>query len=187
MTNGSSSVFPNSSRTTATSQVIRVTNGSSLVVRTGAILGIGPQGPIGPQGETGPQGVPGTYIWTGSAPPLAASVPPPRDQDWWINPGTSATDPNIGQISIYHAASNSWTVTNTSIRGPVGPTGPTGPLKEGTITTGPAGSNAAVQIVGVPPNQVINMTIPQGAAGNSTSGNATFDYLLLLADRPALP
>lgn len=47
------------------SQVIRVSSGETIQVRTGVIQGIGPQGPVGPtgpQGTTGPagpQGIPG--------------------------------------------------------------------------------------------------------------------------------
>lgn len=38
-------------------------------------------------------------------------------------------------------------------------------LAVGTVTTGAAGSNAAVTIAGTAPTQTINFTIPQGAAG----------------------
>lgn len=47
------------------SQVLKISSGETIQVRTGVIQGIGPEGPIGPvgpQGETGlqgPQGVPG--------------------------------------------------------------------------------------------------------------------------------
>lgn len=49
----------------SSSQVIRLTSGETIQIRTGVIQGIGPQGPIGPtgpagpQGEAGPQGSPG--------------------------------------------------------------------------------------------------------------------------------
>lgn len=36
--------------------VIRLTNGGTIQVRTGVLQGIGPQGPTGPQGLTGPDG-----------------------------------------------------------------------------------------------------------------------------------
>lgn len=44
------------------SQVVRLTTGDVIQVRTGVIQGIGPQGPVGPtgpQGSTGPDGVQG--------------------------------------------------------------------------------------------------------------------------------
>lgn len=49
----------------SSAQVIRLTSGETIQIRTGVIQGIGPQGPIGPTGpagaigETGPQGPPG--------------------------------------------------------------------------------------------------------------------------------
>jgi hypothetical protein len=63
------------------SQVLRVTSGEVIQVRTGVIQGIGPQGPIGPPGplgdtgEQGPQGVPGPtgYVAQSSAEFTAAS------------------------------------------------------------------------------------------------------------------
>lgn len=51
------------------SQVIRVSSGETIQVRTGVIQGIGPQGPVGPtgpQGETGPQGAQGVPGPTGA-------------------------------------------------------------------------------------------------------------------------
>lgn len=49
--------------------------------------------------------------------------------------------------------------------GPTGATGPSNVLNVGTVTTGAAGSNAAVQITGTSPSQTIDFTIPQGAQG----------------------
>jgi hypothetical protein len=49
----------------SSAQVVRLSSGDTIEVRTGVIQGIGPQGPVGPtgpvgaQGEAGPQGVPG--------------------------------------------------------------------------------------------------------------------------------
>lgn len=63
--------------------------------------------------------------------------------------------------------------------GPTGPTGPTGPagpanaLSVGTVTTGAAGSNAAVTITGASPNQTINLTIPRGDQGATGNTGAT--------------
>lgn len=49
--------------------------------------------------------------------------------------------------------------------GPTGATGPSNVLNVGTVTTGAAGSNAAVQITGASPSQTIDFTIPQGVQG----------------------
>jgi len=46
--------------------------------------------------------------------------------------------------------------------GPQGPAGPTNSLSIGTITTSGSGSQAAASITGAAPNQVLNLTIPQG-------------------------
>ncbi len=47
----------------------------------------------------------------------------------------------------------------------VGPAGPVNVLDVGTVTTGAAGSSAAVTITGTSPSQTINFTIPQGIQG----------------------
>ena len=51
------------------SQVVRISSGEVIQVRTGVIQGIGPQGPVGPtgpRGETGPQGPQGIAGPTGA-------------------------------------------------------------------------------------------------------------------------
>lgn len=113
-------------------QVIRVTNGASLVVRSGAILGVGPMGPVGPAGPVGPQGIQGTYLYTTPAAPTSASSPAPRTGDLWVNPAN-------GILSVYDATAGTWTAGTTSILGPVGPTGPQG-IQGATGATGPTGS-----------------------------------------------
>lgn len=47
----------------------------------------------------------------------------------------------------------------------VGPTGPPNTLSVGTVTTGNAGSSAAIVITGTSPTQTINFTIPRGDQG----------------------
>ena len=47
----------------------------------------------------------------------------------------------------------------------VGPAGPPNELAIGTVTTGAPGSAAAASISGTAPSQVLNLTIPAGAAG----------------------
>ena len=55
--------------------------------------------------------------------------------------------------------------TTPSIRGAQGEVGPTPQLSVGTVTTGAAGSNAAVEISGTPEAPVLNFTIPRGDTG----------------------
>lgn len=68
----------------------------------------------------------------------------------------------------------------TGAQGNTGPTGPTGPvganniLAIGTVVTGSAGSNAAANITGSSPSQVLNLTLPKGSDGANnvlTMGN----------------
>lgn len=47
----------------------------------------------------------------------------------------------------------------------VGPTGPSNVLSVGTVTTGDAGSSAAITITGTSPTQTVNFTIPKGDQG----------------------
>ena len=55
--------------------------------------------------------------------------------------------------------------TTPSIRGAQGEPGPTPQLSIGTVTTGAAGSSAAVEISGTPEAPKINFTIPRGDTG----------------------
>jgi hypothetical protein len=118
-------------------QVIKVTNGSSLVVRTGAILGVGPQGPIGPSGPKGDIGIQGSILYFTPAPPV---------QTGQLRTGDSWCDPNSGVISVYNAGTGNWTAGTTSIKGMqgiqgnqgiqgiVGPAGPQGSASGGFPT-----------------------------------------------------
>ena len=60
--------------------------------------------------------------------------------------------------------------------GPAGPSGPAGAaatVQVGTVTTGAAGSSAAVTNSGTANAAVLDFTIPQGAAGTSGSGSGS--------------
>ena len=48
-----------------------------------------------------------------------------------------------------------------------GPPGPASKLKVGTVTTGAPGSQAAATLTGAAPNQVLDLTIPQGPKGDT--------------------
>lgn len=54
----------------------------------------------------------------------------------------------------------------TGERGPIGLTGPANNLSIGTVNTAPAGGVAAASITGTTPNQILNLTIPQGLKGD---------------------
>lgn len=55
---------------------------------------------------------------------------------------------------------------DTGERGPIGLTGPANNLTVGTVNTAPAGGVAAATITGTTPNQILNLTIPQGPKGD---------------------
>lgn len=57
--------------------------------------------------------------------------------------------------------------------GPTGPAGPANTLSVGSVTTGAAGSSAAVTITGTSPSQTINFTIPRGDTGATGATGAT--------------
>jgi hypothetical protein len=60
--------------------------------------------------------------------------------------------------------------STATVQGPVGlqgakgDTGPVNTISVGTVTTGASGSQAAATITGIAPNQLLNLTIPQGPA-----------------------
>ena len=63
------------------------------------------------------------------------------------------------------AASGDWSDA-ISFQGPAGEAGPANVLTIGTVTTGEPGTQAAATITGESPNQVLNLTIPQGDPGD---------------------
>lgn len=58
-------------------------------------------------------------------------------------------------------------------KGDTGADGATPTLSVGTVTTGAAGSSAAVTMTGTAPNYVLNFTIPRGATG-ATGASGTY-------------
>jgi hypothetical protein len=59
------------------------------------------------------------------------------------------------------------------VAGPTGAAGAAASVQVGTVTTGPAGSNAAVTNSGTATAAVLNFTIPQGVAGSGGSGGSS--------------
>ena len=111
------------------------------------------RGETGATGETGPTGATGA---TGNG--IQSAV---LNNDYTLTltftDGTSYSTPSIRGA--------------TGATGPTGATGATGAtpnLRIGTVTTGAAGSSAAVTITGTPETPVLNMTIPRGDPGDAT-------------------
>ena len=114
-----------------------------------------PRGDQGIQGETGPQGVPGT----------AAT----------ITVGTVTTGAAGSQAAVNNIGTSSAAVLDFTIpRGDKGIQGETGPqgvpgnaatIAVGTVTTGAAGSQAAVNNSGTSSAAVLDFTIPRGDQG----------------------
>jgi hypothetical protein len=138
----------------------------------GATGAIGPQGPAGPQGSTGPQGPTGPA----GAPGIQFIG------SWSSNYGYAVNDAvTLGGSTYLALAANSssrpdlfpqvWTLlAQAGSVGPAGATGPTGSAASitiGTVTTGAAGTQAAVTNSGTSTAAVLNFTIPQGADGGS--------------------
>jgi hypothetical protein len=141
---------------------------------TGAI---GPQGPAGPQGSAGPQGPSGPA----GAPGIQFIGA------WSAAYGYAANDAvTLGGSTYLALAANSssrpdlfpqvWTLlAQAGSIGPPGATGPTGSaatIAVGTVTTGAAGTQAAVTNSGTASAAVLNFTIPQGAGGGTGSTGA---------------
>ena len=128
-----------------------------------------PQGPQGAKGDTGPQGPQGEtgegfvvkgYFATLSD--LQSGVPSPSAGDAY---GVGSAEPY--DIYIWDGVNSAW-VNNGPLQGAQGPQGKPGEaatIEIGTVTTAPAGSDAAVTNSGTSSAAVLNFTIPQGATG----------------------
>ncbi|HEX3572142.1 MAG TPA: DNRLRE domain-containing protein [Acidobacteriaceae bacterium] len=162
---------------------------------TGAIGPTGAQGPagtIGPQGPAGPQGVSGPQ-----GPAGATGAPGINFVGAWTSlSGYKANDSVTYGGSTYIALS-----VNSASRpdlypqiwgmlaqaGSIGPQGATGPagsaatITIGTVTTGVAGTQAAVTNSGSSSAAVFNFTIPRGADGTSTGGGSSNSSGILFA------
>ena len=120
----------------------------------------GDTGPRGPQGETGEGFVVKGYFATLSA--LQSGVPSPSAGDAY---GVGTAEPY--DIYIWDGVNSAW-VNNGPLQGAKGPQGDPGSaatIEIGTVTTAPAGSDAAVTNSGTSSAAVLNFTIPQGATG----------------------
>jgi hypothetical protein len=153
----------------------------------------GPQGPMGPLGLTGATGPTGATGATGATGPAGPAGAPGATGAtgaagmnfhgaWTMGTGYAANDAVTFAGSTYLAAmSNSesepdlypqaWTVlAQAGSAGPTGPAGTAATVMIGTVVTGAAGSPATVTNVGTSSAAVLNLSIPQGAAGAPGSG-----------------
>jgi hypothetical protein len=94
----------------SSAQVIRLSSGETIQVRTGVIQGIGPQGPVGPTGpvgltgDQGPQGVPGPM---GAITEFSTEVTPGAQSIGSVTPTlVSFTSVIRDQLSIVTSATN---------------------------------------------------------------------------------
>ena len=136
------------------------------------------RGEQGPQGETGPQGPEGTTLTIkglyANLEALQQAHPTGQAGDAYAV-GTDVS--NV--IYIWDADTSAW-VSIGALQGPQGATGPQGEpgadgaaatITVGNVTTGEAGTQAAVTNSGTTSAAVFDFTIPQGATG--PQGNPT--------------
>jgi len=128
----------------------------------------GPQGPLGP---VGPAGLNWQGAWSAAASYVVDDAVGYAGASWFcIDPvGPSATPPNADPTNWALLAAQGATGATgaTGLQGPTGPAGPSNALSIGTVTTLSAGSSATATLTGSSPVQVLNLGIPQGAAGGA--------------------
>jgi len=144
----------------------------------------GAQGPAGATGATGPQGVAGPQGVPGVA-GAAGTVGMNYRGAWGLGVSYQANDAVLFAGSTYLAQGSNagmepdrspavWAVlAQQGSAGPTGPSGVAATVSVGTVTTGAAGSMAAVTNSGTASAAVLNFTIPQGAAGTNGTGGGT--------------
>ncbi len=139
---------------------------------------VGATGATGPQGASGPQGAPGA---TGAAGAIGINYRGAWDSQASYQANDAASfggSTYLAQVSSFGMQPDlyplAWAVL--AQKGSAGPTGPPGvaaTVSVGTVTTGAAGSAAAVTNSGTASAAVLNFTIPQGAAGANGTGGGT--------------
>lgn len=99
--------------------------------------------------------------------------------DWVTDSGSSYVCINLQGAPAGTAVTNEtyWALLaqkgDTGAAGANGTNGTTPTFSIGTVTTGAAGSNAAVTISGTAPNYTLNFTIPRGATGATGATGAS--------------
>jgi hypothetical protein len=116
-------------------------------------------GPIqGPKGDKGDTGTPGTPGSPGSSGPMGPSGPPNTLTVGSVTQGPEGSQPIVTITGASPAQTLSFVLP--------APRGNT--LTIGTVQEGPF---ASASITGTPPNQILNLTLPNPAINNSTSFN----------------
>ncbi len=136
---------------------------------TGATGPAGPQGPTGAQGPAGAAGKDGTSLYIediySTLAALRNAIPAGNEKMYMVQ--------EDGECYVWSENAGDW-VSVGKLQGATGPQGPqgaqgvqgpSGTVSIGTVTTGPAGSAAAVTNSGTTENAVLNFTIPRGDKG----------------------
>jgi hypothetical protein len=167
----------------------------SVLAMQGAAGQTGTAGATGPQGPAGLPGAAGAAGTQGPAGPAGANGMSYRS-GWTASAGYAVNDAVSFDGTTYIAQSGNtsnepdlypqtWAVLAQA--GSMGPTGPAGSsgaaatIAIGTVSTGAAGSQAAVTNSGSAANAILNFTLPQGAAGSSGGGGGSGSGLALSA------
>jgi hypothetical protein len=141
------------------------------VVNTDQITVLGPPSSIDLQVDLGATGERGSIIYAAAGEPAGSgSVAfinvPPKVGDVYLQ-----TDEE-NQLTIYQFISvpgnpNQWQEVTilSGAQGEIGPQGPAGPSNTISVGTVSSGSAAFAEIVGVAPNQTLNLTLPEGPQG----------------------
>ncbi|HEV2645674.1 MAG TPA: DNRLRE domain-containing protein [Acidobacteriaceae bacterium] len=123
----------------------------------------GSAGPIGPVGPAGAVGMTYRGAWVGQSGYAANDAVSYNGTTYLAQSGNNASEPDLyPQLWVVLAQAGA--------TGPSGPTGLAATVSVGTVTTGGAGTQAAVSNTGTATAAVLNFTIPQGAAGSSGGG-----------------
>jgi hypothetical protein len=140
----------------------------NLVLPQGAVGPQGPQGPTGPQGTTGPAGPPnslsiGTVLSGTTAQAAITGTAPNQTLNLVLPQGDQGPAGPQGQAGPQGPQGQQ------GQEGPTGPAGPPNSLSIGTVLTG---MTAQAAITGTPPNQTLNLVLPQGDQGPAGPPNS---------------
>lgn len=147
---------------------VATVNESDVVVGAAAVTSI--KGLKGDTGEQGPAGEDGTGVNINGSVENAAALPPTGE------PGDAYVILDTGTLAVWDEEQSKFVDTGAQIKGPKGDTGAQGDpgtaatVQVGTVSTGEAGSDAAVVNVGDTTNATLNFTIPRGAQGVAGPG-----------------
>ena len=135
----------------------------AVLAQAGTAGAPGATGPQGPAGAPGTIGVTYRGTWVAQTAYVANDVVVFNGASYLAVTTSLGSEPDVSP--------SQWAVL--AVNGAVGATGPAGvaaTVSVGTVTTGPAGSQASVTNTGTASGAVLNFTIPQGAPGTGGSG-----------------